>query len=277
MACTLASTCYLTILSVKHALSPGSDEKGQFGTVIIGLMATSGLYTIASLMYFDPWHIFTCFGQYLLLLPGWLCTMQVYAFCNTYVLQNKIKSYLTNLSHDVSWGTKGETKVHMELGAAIATGDGEKGEIVEVEMPSDQLDIDAGYDEALSNLRDRKAIPSQPPDVAQEQEDYYREIRTRLVLVWLIANALLAMSLSHIFDYRMGSNAYLTCKRFNNSKSIISDLYSSPPCNDVDDGCVSDDWKFIISGNGVCEFRNEAQFVKLMVYLHLFNCIVYNI
>ena len=98
----------------------------------------------------------------------------------------------------------------MELGAAVITGISEKGEIVEVEMPSDQIDIDAGYEEALASLRERKPIPSDASENKQDQEDYYKEIRTRLVLVWLIANVLLAMSLVHFFDYRFGKNAYLT-------------------------------------------------------------------
>ncbi len=98
----------------------------------------------------------------------------------------------------------------MELGAAVTTG---TGDVVEVEVPTEQLDIDQGYDEALSNLRERKpTMACNGPDVEVLKEDYYREIRTRLVLVWFIANATLAMAMTEVFDVNSGQNGYLTCK-----------------------------------------------------------------
>ena len=60
-----------------------------------------------SFLYLDPWHMFTSSGQYFLLLPSYICTLQVYAFCNT---------------HDVTWGTKGDNVIHTDLGAAMGHG-----------------------------------------------------------------------------------------------------------------------------------------------------------
>ena len=80
-----------------------------------------------SFLYLDPWHMFTSSAQYFALLPGYICTLQVYAFCN---------------AHDVTWGTKGDNVLKTDLGVAKISKDG----TVEVEMPSEQLDIDSGYD-----------------------------------------------------------------------------------------------------------------------------------
>ncbi|MBC8798553.1 hypothetical protein, partial [Shewanella algae] len=129
-------------------------------------LSTVGLYFLMSFLYFDPWHMFTSAAQYFLLLPSYVCTLQVYAFCN---------------AHDVTWGTKGDNIMKKDLGVATITKDG----AVEVEMPSEQLDIDSGYDEALRNLRDRKEVVKPDISEAQQQDDYYRSVRTYVVTVWL--------------------------------------------------------------------------------------------
>ena len=128
-----------------------------------------------------------------MLLPSYICTLQIYAFCNT---------------HDISWGTKGDNVIHTDLGAAMGHG---KGATVELEMPSEQLDIDSGYDEALRNLRDRLEVPSQPVSESQQQEDYYKSVRTYMVVCWMVANAILAMAVSEAYGATaVGDNFYLS-------------------------------------------------------------------
>ena len=147
-----------------------------------------------SFVYLDPWHMFTSSGQYFALLPSYICTLQVYAFCNT---------------HDVTWGTKGDNVIHTDLGAA-KTVSGAGGGVVEVEMPSEQLDIDSGYDEALRNLRDRLEVPKPQTSESQQQEDYYRAVRTYMVAIWMVANAILAMAVSEAYSStHVADNFYL--------------------------------------------------------------------
>ena len=147
-----------------------------------------------SFLYLDPWHMFTSSAQYFALLPSYICTLQVYAFCNT---------------HDVTWGTKGDNVIHTDLGAARTVG-GAGGGVVEVEMPSEQLDIDSGYDEALRNLRDRLEVAKPEISESQQQEDYYRAVRTYMVAIWLIANAILAMAVSEAYSSsHVADNFYL--------------------------------------------------------------------
>jgi len=99
--------------------------------------------------------------------------------------------------------------VSVDLGAAVATKNG----AVELEMPSEQLDIDSGYDEALRNLRDRLEVEQPPVTEEQIKEDYYRAVRTYVVVVWMIANAILAMVITEIYQINdIRGNAYLKCK-----------------------------------------------------------------
>jgi chitin synthase len=134
--------------------------------------------------------MFTSFIQYMILLPSYICTLQIYAFCNT---------------HDVTWGTKGDNVMKTDLGGAIG-----KGSTVELEMPSEQLDIDSGYDEALRNLRDRIEVPEPPVSDEQLQQDYYKSVRTYMVVTWLVANAILAMAVSEAYGgSSIGDNFYL--------------------------------------------------------------------
>ncbi|TLS26830.1 hypothetical protein PpBr36_04631 [Pyricularia pennisetigena] len=171
------------------------DAKLQLGNnvftnLIVSMASTIGLYFLMSFIYLDPWHMFTSSAQYFMLLPSYLCTLQVYAFCNT---------------HDVTWGTKGDNVMKTDLGGAVG-----KGSTVELEMPSEQLDIDSGYDEALRNLRDRIEVPKSGDSEAQMQEDYYKSVRTYMVVSWMIANGILGMAVSEIYsDKTISENYYL--------------------------------------------------------------------
>jgi chitin synthase len=77
-------------------------------------------------------------------------------------------------------------------------------------MPSEQLDIDSGYDEALRNLRDRLEVPKPEVSESQQQEDYYRAVRTYMVAIWMVANAILAMAVSEAYSStHVADNFYL--------------------------------------------------------------------
>lgn len=187
-------TTFATIYIIVRQLTSDDDDismgNNVFTNLIVSILSTIGMYFIMSIMYLDPWHLITSFAQYFILLPSYICTLQVYAFCNT---------------HDVTWGTKGDNVMKTDLGGAVG-----KGQTVELDMPSEQLDIDSGYDEALRNLRDRLEVPEPPASEAQMQEDYYKSVRTYMVLSWMISNGILGMSVSEIYSSKgIGENYYL--------------------------------------------------------------------
>lgn len=199
MIYTTFAAIYIVIIQLKsHALQEADKNNPYhlgdniFTNLIVSTISTVGLYFLMSFLYLDPWHMFTSSAQYFALLPSYICTLQVYAFCNT---------------HDVTWGTKGDNVMHTDLGAAKTRGDGS---VVEIEMPSEQLDIDSGYDVALRNLRDRLEVPAPPVSESQQQEDYYKSVRTYMVGVWLVCNVVFAMAISEAYPTgQLGNNSYL--------------------------------------------------------------------
>ncbi|KAI4207291.1 MAG: hypothetical protein LQ346_000659 [Caloplaca aetnensis] len=191
MAYTTFAALYIVILQLRAPATSLQLGNNLFTNLIVSTGSTVGLYFLMSFLYLDPWHMFTSSAQYFALLPSYICTLQVYAFCNT---------------HDVTWGTKGDNVIHIDLGAAVSG----KGNTVELEMPSEQLDIDSGYDEALRNLRDRLEFAAPGTSDATQQEDYYRAVRTYMVVAWMVANAILAMAVSEAYSStHVADNFYL--------------------------------------------------------------------
>lgn len=142
-------------------------------------MSTYGIWLIASLLMFDPWHMFTSLIQYMFLTPTFTNVLNVYAFCNT---------------HDVSWGTKGDDKPD-KLPSLSTKQDGSG----KTDLP-DEGDLNAQYERELQ-VFSRKPIkaPSEltPAQEDEKQQDYYRGVRTVVVLMWMITNfALIAVVLS---------------------------------------------------------------------------------
>ncbi|KAF1830048.1 chitin synthase 2 [Decorospora gaudefroyi] len=192
MAYTTFASFYIVIVQLRDPKAPKTIGANVFTNLIVSTATTVGLYFLMSFMYLDPWHMFTSSAQYFALLPSYIATLQVYAFCNT---------------HDITWGTKGDNIAKTDLGDAK----GKTKNVVELEMPSEQLDIDSGYDEALRNLRDRVEVAEAPVSDSQQQEDYYRAVRTYMVVIWLISNAILAMTVSEAYaDHKVTNNFYLT-------------------------------------------------------------------
>lgn len=144
-----------------------------FATLIVSVMSTFGIWLIASLIMFDPWHMFTSFIQYMLLTPTYTNVLNVYAFCNT---------------HDVSWGTKGDDKV--EKLPSVNTKDGAG----KTDLP-DEGDLNAQYQREIQVFATKFKKVNTPPTASQLQEkqmDYYRGVRTGVVLMWMLSNFAIA-------------------------------------------------------------------------------------
>lgn len=170
----------------------------QFRNIIISMLATYAIYAISSFLHCDPWHLFTSFLQYMMLLPSFTNLLTVYAFCNT---------------HDVSWGTKGENRLERDLGIAKTTT--KHGvEAVEVELPAEQIDINLQYEEAVHALSYKRDKDDKMIDAKTKQEDWYRSFRSQLVLGWIACNALLvaivtSTDFTNLFSPSVG-NSYMS-------------------------------------------------------------------
>ncbi|KAG0067786.1 Chitin synthase, class 1 [Linnemannia elongata] len=196
---------WLTYLGIKMALDSGIKtlsavlDEPHFRNVILSLASTYGLYLFGSVLYLEPWHMVTSFVQYLCMMPSYVNVLNVYAFCNT---------------HDVSWGTKGDTIDNMDLGAVKSSSkEGSSGEVT-VDVPTEDTDINESYMKAVGSLREKTVETEQKRDAKTKQEDYYKAFRTRLVLLWCASNGLLVSvvtysgsNLTGTYDTR--SKAYL--------------------------------------------------------------------
>lgn len=140
-------------------------QNSEFRDLVVATSSTYALYFLLSFLYFEPWHMFTSFIQYILLSPSYVNVLNIYAFCNI---------------DDVSWGTKGDTGAK-DLGAAVKKEDG----TFDVAIPVHTEEINQCYLDELAKIRspiehNEKFEPS--------HEDYYAFIRSMTVLVWMFSN-----------------------------------------------------------------------------------------
>lgn len=175
-------------LSVSSAVSLAQNGQGSsllsnaaFRDLVLSTVSTYGSYLIASIAYLDPWHMITSFIQYLLLLPGFVNILMVYAFGNL---------------HDVSWGTKGDNVVVDSVPVKVVHDDSGKKKC-EVDLPVEQKDIDQAYEAFL------RALPPPPKTKLGDtrssklkQEDYFKRFRTNTVLLWIFCNVALVATLT---------------------------------------------------------------------------------
>ncbi|KAJ1535719.1 Chitin synthase, class 2, partial [Nowakowskiella sp. JEL0078] len=174
-------TIYLTIpKSVKEWLNVKSLlDNHTFRDMVISTASTYGMYFLSSFMYFEPWHMFTSFIQYLFLMPAFVNILQVYAFANL---------------HDVSWGTKGDNGGGEGLGAVTAVKNKDGQIQVEFEIPTDKNDINNNYEKFLKDLKSPRPAEKKKRDAKTKQEDYFKSFRTKVVLSWFVSNlALIAL------------------------------------------------------------------------------------
>lgn len=148
------------------------------GIILIALAATFGLYFLASFLYLDPWHMFTSFPQYMLIMSSYVNILNVYAFSNW---------------HDVSWGTKGSDKADALPSAITAKAPDGKATVIE-EPDKPQADIDSQFEATVKRaLLPYKEVKA---DEKKTLEDSYKSFRTRLVTAWILSNTLLSVAIT---------------------------------------------------------------------------------
>jgi chitin synthase len=140
-----------------------------FFTLIVSLVSTYLLWFIVSLLFFDPWHMFTSFLQYLALTPTYINILNVYAFCNV---------------HDVTWGTKGDSKVE-ELPSANVKAD--KGDVT---IPTDDADLNQQYLREVCNFAPNR---HQRSAVCRSARNGKTTFRSSVVLIWIGCNIALVV------------------------------------------------------------------------------------
>lgn len=192
MAYLMFASIFITVVSVQQELKDGFTVHELFANpvfsgLIISMASTYALYFIVSLLFFDPWHMFTSFIQYLLLTPTYINILNVYAFCNT---------------HDITWGTKGDTKPE-KLGAASVTADGK----IKVDVPTEDADLNTQYEKELRAFGTKYIAPKKTPSAEDKQEDYYKGFRSVVVLTWMFMNLALCAAILQTGGFSLTNNS----------------------------------------------------------------------
>ncbi|GLB37699.1 putative chitin synthase [Lyophyllum shimeji] len=174
---------YLIFASVKCSVQAAQQGGSANSIMLFSIVITYGMYLCASILAFDPWHMITSFVPYMLLSPTYINILNIYAFSNL---------------DDISWGTKQDNLPETDLGAVIQDSHSQ----VDVEMLTEAADVNSIYEEALTNLRTRKpAVPKGaggPPSIAEKEQaakDYYANVRTNVLLIWVLSNGLLLVGI----------------------------------------------------------------------------------
>ena len=177
---------YLAVDSIMNATGPGGQGTSElltdrvFINIVVSLAATFGLWLLASIMFFEPWHMFTSIIQNLLMAPSFVNVISIYAFANI---------------NDISWGTKGSDKVMTDLGVVGGAGQNQ----VELAIPTESKDINDAYDDAVQLLATKAPKEKGASrDKETKQKDYYATVRTNVVLCWSLSNAALAVAILNV-------------------------------------------------------------------------------
>ncbi|KPI40563.1 Chitin synthase 2 [Cyphellophora attinorum] len=175
---------FVTVRAIQNELADGDitftsifNNKTFFG-LIVSLGSTWVLWLVSSILFLDPWHMFTCFIQYIVLTPTYINVLNIYAFCNT---------------HDITWGTKGDDKAEKLPDVKIKE-DGK----VDVTIPQDDGDLNAQYETELLKFAGKPPKEVKKVNKADEQEDYYKSFRTNVVTIWMITNFILAAAVLNV-------------------------------------------------------------------------------
>ncbi|KAK7692306.1 hypothetical protein QCA50_003931 [Cerrena zonata] len=201
--------CYMIFCAIMCAIAAASQGGNIYRIMIFSLICTYGVYFASSFLAFDPWHMFTSFIPYMLLSPTYINVLNIYAFANL---------------DDISWGTKQENEVEIDLGAVVQNSDSQ----VDVEVLADIADVNEIYEESLLNLKDRKPIAKPNTNKQSEAEremaakNYYASVRTNVLLAWVLSNGVLLAGILGGGD----SSATFTNDTFSRTKAYMTFILS---------------------------------------------------
>jgi chitin synthase len=203
----IIDSVYLVVNAFSHGLGFNGEDadeifqsffsSGGTSIILVAIGATFGLYYVASFLYLDPWHMFTSFGQYLLLMSSYVNVLMVYAFSNW---------------HDVSWGTKGSDKADALPSAQTVKGKDGKTTIIE-EVDLTQADIDSQFEQTVKRALTPYVAPKE--ETKKSLEDSYKSFRTRIVTFWIFSNALLAIAIVSSAVDKFGFSSQATTRTAN--------------------------------------------------------------
>jgi len=142
------------------------------------------------------------FLQYLLLAPSFTNVLNVYAFCNLHDVSDffvHLFKVFDQPLFQVSWGTKGSDKAEALPSVSSKKAKDEDQAVVE-DTTREQGDLDSQFKETVQRAVTKlvvKEVVEKPT-----MDDQNKTFRTRLVSVWMLSNAILAITIQNINGLR---------------------------------------------------------------------------
>ena len=127
---------------------------------------------------------------------------------------------------DVSWGTKGDNAA-AALGGVTAVKSKDGQDTVEVEMITELKDINNNYEKFIRNLAEARPSDKSKRDAKTKMEDYFKNFRTRIVLMWLFSNGLVVVSLSNPAILTAISQPFLISPNGSSNNAFLSFIFWS--------------------------------------------------
>ncbi|KAG0302402.1 Chitin synthase, class 2 [Dissophora globulifera] len=218
-----------------------------YHVLILALVCCYAVYIVSAILYGEPWHMIACFVQFLLMLPSYVSVLGVYAFCNMHEVNWGIKEPEDTekdplISRDAIYHAStvllpDEQSVGASYQEALDNLDRKKKPKSSTPLsafssssPSSSsllpvhADVHQGHAATAAPLLPNtgggggssgrsKAVSHD--DIKTMQSDYYRSFRTRILLLWIVANGALVIIISsdQLAPYLVlddGSNLYVT-------------------------------------------------------------------
>lgn len=138
--------------------------------------------------------MFTSFIQYMFLLPSCKSlrfSSSLPAVEPCFIDVNILMMYAMCNLHDVTWGTKGDNGAAKDLGGATKVQGKDGKEMMAVDLPSMQEDVDALWTASKNSLRHPSPPQKESRDAATKRADSDRNSRTNVVLAWVGTNMIM--------------------------------------------------------------------------------------
>jgi chitin synthase len=150
-------------------------------TVTVTACSVFGVYWVAGLLCLDPWHLFTCYAQYIFVASSYTNILNIYAFSN---------------SHDISWGNKQGREEDPAVWSqpSARTHETNGGAVVEEQCPIHE-DLDGRFESTVIRaLAPYRAPSSSSSSGAKESfNDRMTIFRTRLLAAYIFSNFFLCI------------------------------------------------------------------------------------
>jgi chitin synthase len=145
-------------------------------TVLITAISVLGVYIAAGIISFDPWHLLTCWAQYLLMSSTYVNILNIYAFCN---------------AHDMSWGRKTGQKHVGTSNASPLPLHAPQATVYFNAGAAPHEDIDIPFEATVK--RALNPPPRERLKDTKEPEEEFFKFRTVLVMTYIFSNALVCL------------------------------------------------------------------------------------